>query len=67
MFQEFFDVDKFNTRSDCIAAKNKRVKELRVQGYRVISSILRNQQVGYSGFGTNRDTSCCDVFMISVI
>jgi len=66
MKQEFFDTDDYNLRSECIAAKNKRAKELRQQGYRVSSSILKNQQRGYSGFGSAKDTSCRDVFMLDV-
>lgn len=67
MEQEFFDVDDYATREDCIKAKKTRAKELRKQGYKVISSILKNQMRGYSGFGTAKDASCRDVFMITIL
>ncbi len=66
MWQEKFDVDKFNSREQCIKVKNIRAKELREKGHKVVSFILKNQERGYSGFGTVRDTSCRDVFMISI-
>ena len=65
--QEMFDTDDFATRELCIKTKNKRVKEFRAKGHKVISSILKNQQRGYSGLGSFRDCSCRDVFMISIL
>ena len=66
MTQEFFDVDDYQDRKACLRAKRERVKKLRGAGKRVVLSILRNQQRGYSGFGTARDYSVRDVFMISI-
>ena len=67
MTQEFFDTDDYASRADCIVAKKIRIRELRKQGCCVISSILKGQQRGYHGYGTERDTSCRDVFMITIV
>lgn len=65
--QETFDVDKYESRKKCILAKNTRAKELRGEGYKVVSCILKNQERGYLGFGgPAKDFSTRDIFMITI-
>ena len=66
MKQEFFDTLNFKSRADAIKAKNARAKELRNQGHRVLSSILKNQLRKYTGLG-QPDGSIRDVFMITIV
>ena len=64
--QEFFDPDNFNSKEECLKAKKIRIKELRAKGYKVNSSILKNQQRSYSGLGSVRDCSERNVYMINI-
>ncbi len=57
--QERFDVDDYESRKECIQAKNRRAKELRGERYKVVSMILKNQ-VNVEG------TRIRDIFMISI-
>lgn len=65
--QEFFDVGDYGSRQECIRVKNVRVKKLRRHGYKVVSSILKNQERGYPGFDTVRDSATRDILMITVL
>ncbi len=64
--QERFDVGDYKSREECILAKCRRAAELRGEGYKVVSCILKNQERGYSGLGTTNDTSVRDVFIITI-
>ena len=66
MTQITFDVDDYSSREECIKAKKAKTKELRAEGFIVEPWILKNQQRGYSGYGTVRDMSIRDVFMLNV-
>jgi len=66
MKQEFFDPDIYESREECKSAAANRAKELKKEGFVVRRCILKNQQRGYSGFGTSRDCSVRDVFMLNI-
>ena len=66
MQQFSFDPDDYETRKECLAARKEKARAMRSIGYRVGLWTLRNQQRGYSGFGTIRDTSCRSVYMLNV-
>jgi len=67
MQQFTYDPDDYGGNKQAIAARNKRAKELRKQGHRVLCDTLRNQERGYSGFGTARDHSRRNVYMLSIL
>ena len=73
--QESFDPDDYGGREEAKAARDARYKELiewnkKYGGNRPVILrrwVLKNQMRGYSGFGTAKDTSLRDVFMLNII
>jgi len=65
--QHAFDPDKYETQKECLAARKEKARGLKSMGYRVHLWTLSNQQRGYSGFGTVRDSSCRSVYMLDVL
>jgi hypothetical protein len=64
--QEWFDPDDFADRKAALKARRERIRELKTAGYCVLAFTLPNQQRGYSGFGTVRDTSCRNLYGINI-
>jgi hypothetical protein len=63
--QEFFDPLEVGSKSEALKQKKLRVKELRMQGYKVVSCILKNQLREYADLEIP-DGRIRDVFMINI-
>jgi len=62
-----FDPLKYADRREALRERRETAKKLQEQGYRTILWTLRNQQIGYSGLGTERDLRCRNVYMLDYI
>ena len=66
MQQKSFDPDKYGGAKKALQARNKVMKEYKQDGYKVRGWSLSGQQRGYSGFGSDRDTSVRTVYMLDI-
>ncbi len=66
MEQLSFDPDKYESAEAAKKARDVEYRKLKEQGADCSRWVLKNQQRGYSGFGTSRDMSVRDVYMINV-
>ena len=55
--------DGYSTDKEALGSRNKKAKELRKEGYRVICTTLSNQMKKYDGIG-QYNGGICNVYML---